>query len=188
MHQNEAWGVAGHIGHEPFFYGPDQRVFNGSIDEVAVFKRALSFDQINGLYGIGRGSVQLVPPSITAQPISQALYAGRTAQFRAGVVGSSPLVYHWRKNGINIRDGGNISGALTDTLTIANVGFGDPGDYTLVVTNSIGAVTSAPPANLTVVTAPAPGTYAYVLLTNNPVAYWRLDELADPTTNPPAYD
>jgi hypothetical protein len=187
-HQNETWGVTGHIGHQPFFYSADQRVFNGSIDEVAVFNRALSFDQINALYGIARGNIQAVAPTFTAQPVSQALYAGRTARFEANAVGTSPLVYRWQKDGTNINDGGNISGALTDSLTIANVAAGDAGAYRLVVTNSVGAITSAPPATLTVVAAPASRTYAYAVLTNNPVAYWRLDETGDPATNAQAYD
>lgn len=187
-HQNEPWAVPGHIGHETFYYGPDQRVFNGSIDEVAVFNHALTFDQINSLYGVALGHVQAVAPTMTAQPISQALYAGQTAHFSAGVVGTAPLVFHWQKDGTNIADGGNISGAQTDTLIIANASALDVGAYTLVVTNSAGAVTSAPPANLSVVTVPAPGTYAYAVLTNHAVAYWRLDETSDPTTNPPAYD
>ncbi len=186
-HQIEAWSVTGHIGHQPFYYNADQRVFNGSIDEVAVFQSALSFDQINSLYGIARGTTQTVAPTITHQPVSQALYAGRTARFEAGAVGTSPLVYQWRKDNTSISDGGNISGASTGTLTIANVAGANEGAYTVVVTNSAGAVTSAP-ASLTVVAAPESGTYAYSLLSRNPVAYWRLDESGDPATNAPAYD
>ena len=34
------------------------RVFNGSIDDAAVFSYPLTFDQINVLYGTGLGSIQ----------------------------------------------------------------------------------------------------------------------------------
>jgi hypothetical protein len=86
---------------------------------VAVFKRSLSLDEINTLYNIGRGVVQAVPPAFSGEPPSpKALYAGRTAQFKALATGSAPLTYRWRKNGVNISDGANISGAETDSLTI----------------------------------------------------------------------
>jgi len=50
-------------------------------------------------------------------------------------------------NGTNISDGVKFAGTLTDTLSVSNVSAGDSGaSFTLVVTNSGGAVTSAPPA------------------------------------------
>jgi hypothetical protein len=58
---------------------------------------------------------------------------------------SSPLVYRWRKNGTPLTDGGNISGVLTDSLTISNVAAGDAGSYPLVVTNSRFATNNAVP-------------------------------------------
>jgi hypothetical protein len=118
------------------------------------------------------------------------LYAGRPAHFEAAALGSSPLSYQWKKNGSNVSNGGNVSGALTDSLSIANVSAGDAAVYTLVVTNSASSgntVTSAP-ASLLVVAAPIPGTYASTVLSRNPVAHWRLDELGNPATNAPAYD
>src|SRR5439155_20002540 len=74
-----------------------------------------------------------LPPRFNIQPKSLALYAGRTAQFSAKATGSPTLVYQWRKNGTNVSNGGNISGALTDTVTIGNIVAGNAGDYTLVV-------------------------------------------------------
>ena len=92
-------------------------------------------------------------------------------------------------NGTNISDGAKFAGTLTDTLSVSNVSAGDSGaSFTLVVTNSGGAVTSAAPATLTVVAAPAPGTYAYTVFTDHPIAHWRLNEFVNPATNPPTYD
>jgi len=188
-HQLELFGTKAELGHQP---GRDfsDRVFNGSIDDAAVFNYALSFDQINILYGTGLGSITVRPPAIVKEPLATGLYAGRTAHFEAAVIGSSPLSYQWRKNGSNLPNGGNVSGALTDSLSIGNVGAGDAADYTLVVTNSAtsaNAVTSAP-ASLLVVPAPTPGTYASTVLSRSPVAHWRLDEVGDPATNATAYD
>src|SRR5262249_48879844 len=76
-----------------------------------------------------------------------------------------------------------------DTLSVSNVSAGEAGSYTLVVTNSAGAVTSAPPATLAVVSALVPSSsYSYAVFTNNALAYWRLNEAVDPSTNPPTYD
>jgi Concanavalin A-like lectin/glucanases superfamily/Immunoglobulin I-set domain len=186
-HPNELFGAKAELGHQP---GRGDRVYNGSIDDAAVFNYPLSFDQINVLYGTGLGSIQTRPPAIVKQPLSTALYAGQTARFEAATIGSSPLSYQWKKNGGNVSNGGNISGALTDSLSIGNVSAGDAAVYTLVVTNSASSgntVTSAP-ASLIVVSAPTPGTYAYTVLSRNPVAHWRLDEVGNPATNAPAYD
>lgn len=49
-------------------------------------------------------------------------------------VGESGLQYQWYKDGAPLRDGGRISGAQTNTLTIANVVSTDAGVYTVVVT------------------------------------------------------
>src|SRR5207253_8918404 len=93
-------------------------------------------------------AAQPVPPGIVVEPVSRALYPGRTARFSAVAVGTS-LSYQWRKNGANLSNGGNTSGALSDTLVISNVGAADVADYPLFVTNSLNPVTSTPPASLT---------------------------------------
>jgi len=185
-HVNELWNGPAVIGIDPL-YSP-QRVFNGVIDEVAVFKRSLSLDQLNTLYNVGRGIVQPVPPAFTSDPpASQTLYPGRTGRFSATASGSAPLVYRWQKNGTNLVDGSNISGAQTGSLVVSNVSAADAGGYTLVVTNSVGAVTSTPPAMLTVV-APSGRAYEAAVRAARPVAYWRLNDPGDPSTNAPAFD
>jgi hypothetical protein len=132
--------------------------------------------------------VQPIPPKIVVQPVSRVLYPGRTARFNAAVIGT-PLSYQWRKAGTNLSNGPNISGALTDTLLVSNVAAKDVGVYTLAVTNTagLGAVTSAPPATLTLV-QPSGTPYESAVVAANPVAYWRLNETGNPATNPPAYD
>ncbi len=132
--------------------------------------------------------VRPLPPRIVVEPVSRVLYAGRTARFSAGVTGT-PLAYQWSKDGTNLANGGNISGALTDTLIIRNVSAADVGAYTLVVTNTAGggAVTSAPPATLTLA-QPSGTPYENAVLAANPVAHWRLNETGNPATNPPAYE
>src|SRR5262249_11793673 len=77
------------------------------------------------------------PPVITGQPGNQSVIAGGTAHFSVTASGSAPLRYQWRSNG------GPVSGATTSTLTLNNVQSGNTGNYTVVVTNLSGSVTSA---------------------------------------------
>jgi hypothetical protein len=153
--------------------------FNGSIDEVAIFDRALSSSELSELFGAALTG-GLLPPGISSSPGSLMLYAGRTATFHVGAVGTS-LQYTWRKNGVSVSNGGNLSGATTDTLTITNVSGANQGGYDVIVSNAGGSVTSSPPAVLTVVT-PTPGSYEATLLTYNPIAYYRLNSTNDPST------
>ena len=93
-------------------------------------------------------------PNITGLPQNATVSAGSSAGFGVTASGMAPLSYQWRKDGVNLADGGQFSGATTSNLTIANVQVANAGNYAVVVGNSCGAVTSAPPAVLTV-TCPA---------------------------------
>jgi hypothetical protein len=89
-------------------------------------------------------------PAITSLPASRTNDAGTTATFTVGATGSGTLSYHWFKNSASMNNGGKISGVTTATLKITNVLGADAAGYTVVVTNSVGSVTSAPPAFLIV--------------------------------------
>jgi predicted aconitase with swiveling domain len=84
----------------------------------------------------------LVPPSITAQPVSRTNAVGTTVTFSVMATGTAPLSYQWQLNGLALTNGGNFSGSTTATLTV-NVQPTDVGAYRLVVTNVAGAATSA---------------------------------------------
>ncbi|MDB5256420.1 MAG: large protein, partial [Chitinophagaceae bacterium] len=79
---------------------------------------------------------------INNQPVAnQNLCAGSSASFTA-VVSGTGITYQWQKDGVNLTDGGTISGAMTATLTISSVVTGDAGDYTLDITGICGTATS----------------------------------------------
>ena len=59
-HTSEALGESGQIGHQPA-RSPDDRVFNGSIDEVAVFNYAFTPLQVTNLYNAAFATA----PSVT---------------------------------------------------------------------------------------------------------------------------
>jgi len=78
---------------------------------------------------------------ITQHPSDLAVYPGQQAVFTVAATGSN-LTYQWQKNGGDLSDGGDISGATTDTLQIASAEAADSGDYRCVVTGDCGTVTS----------------------------------------------
>jgi len=88
------------------------------------------------------------PPNITTQPTSQTVTAGRTATFTVVATGTAPLTYQWQKNGAA------ISGATAASYTTPATTAADNGStFTVVVSNSVGNITSAA-ATLTVNIAP----------------------------------
>ena len=87
-------------------------------------------------------------PAITQQPSSQTNFAGSNVVFTAAASGSAPLSYQWRTNGVN------LAGVNTDTFSLTAVTTNNSGNYTLVVTNFYGSVTSSI-ATLTVVLPPS---------------------------------
>jgi gamma-glutamyltranspeptidase len=81
-------------------------------------------------------------PAIVTQPASRTNMAGTTATFSVTAIGPGTLTYHWRKNGTNLADGGNIFGATTSQLSLNAVSSADAGTYSVTVSNSTGGVTS----------------------------------------------
>jgi hypothetical protein len=78
---------------------------------------------------------------ISQQPQPTAVLSNSVARLTVTATGDN-LTYQWRKNGRNLPNGGNISGATTATLTIANVSAEDEGVYNVAVFNQGGSVVS----------------------------------------------
>ncbi|MGA2656274.1 MAG: LamG-like jellyroll fold domain-containing protein [Verrucomicrobiota bacterium] len=135
--------------------------FNGGIDEVSIYSRALTSVEIAGIYAAGAagkcpvtGTNLDVPPFVTVQPADHLALQGSNAQFTVTATGSAPLSYQWRENGTNLVDGGLVSGAATPTLSLANVSAG--GIYSVAVSNLVGSRLSAT-AYLVVMAPPSGG-------------------------------
>ncbi len=64
--------------------------------------------------------------------------------FHLGAValGTPPLHYQWRFNGVELSETPRFNGTQTETLTINPVTYGESGDFSLVVSNAHGVVTS----------------------------------------------
>ncbi|HZR19361.1 MAG TPA: immunoglobulin domain-containing protein [Verrucomicrobiae bacterium] len=80
----------------------------------------------------------LLPPSILTPPQNTTVSSGNTATFTVAASGSPPLTYQWKFNGTN------IASATTTSLSITNAQVANQGDYTVVVSNAVAAITSAP--------------------------------------------
>ncbi|MDX2187602.1 MAG: immunoglobulin domain-containing protein [Opitutaceae bacterium] len=78
-----------------------------------------------------------VAPSISSQPSSQSVNVGSPLVLSVAVDGTAPFTYQWKKGGIN------ILGATSSTFSVNSAALGNAGDYSVVVTNSAGSVTSS---------------------------------------------
>lgn len=135
---------------------------DGSVTAVAL--DALGAIHIGGAFnnyrGTARGRYALLngtPLSlgIANQPAGQTVNPGAAATFSVSVSATDTVSYQWRRNGAPLSDGGDISGATTATLTIANAEDADEGDYTVLITHNGDATTVlSDAAVLTVLGAP----------------------------------
>jgi Concanavalin A-like lectin/glucanases superfamily/Immunoglobulin domain len=140
--------------------------FQGDIDDVSFYDKALSEDRILAHYVAG--IPQTTPPTFTLQPQSTIVPPGATVTFTAIAAGGLPLSYQWQLNNVA------IPGATSTSLTVTNVQPANVGNYTLVVTNAGGSATS----DVAKLELPAPATMSYpdTVKADGPVSYWRLDE------------
>jgi len=93
----------------------------------------------------GAATLTVIPaPGISTQPISRTVCTGNSVTF--SVTASNATGYQWRK------DGNNISGANSSSLTIGSVTTGDAGNYSVVV---IGNCTNTTSNNAALIVDPA---------------------------------
>jgi hypothetical protein len=156
---NESWLVAGyHV-----YYGPASYTYTNTIDAgtnwfisldnldpgATYFFSVTAYDD-NGLDGPDSNQISLTtpfPPIIISQPSSQIAQAGATATMFVNVVGTPPVSFQWYENGLPIR------GRTNSILRLRQIIDGDEGDYTAVITDSEGSVTTAV-ASVTVIDPP----------------------------------
>ncbi len=133
--------------------------FQGLIDDVRIYNRALTSNQVQQLYA----SAPVLPPTIYTQPQSATRYAHDGVTFSVVADGTDPLSYQWKKAAASIPNATNTS------LVLANLGLGDAGSYSVQVTDANSSIQSSN-ALLSVLAVPPPD------ITNLLVAYWAFDE------------
>ena len=96
----------------------------------------------------GNGMTSL---AVTTQPVNQSVVVGQTATFSVVATGSGTLTYQWKKNGTA------ISGATAASYTTPATANTDNGaQFTVVLTDSNGSLTSNPATLTVTATAVAP--------------------------------
>ena len=122
-------------------------------------------------------------------------YVGETLTYSATFTGTLPITYQWyvdTGSGPTAISPAINPTAASNTLILSNLQVANAGTYSVSAQNSVGGPVSSSSSTLTVLTdlaAPAAGTYGALVLSNQPVAYWRLNETEDPSTGIlPAYD
>ena len=116
------------------FYAASDYWFNGGIDDVRIYNRALSAAEVAQLHA--REAVA-VSPAVTVQPTNVTASVGNSAIFSVTATGSTPLAYQWVKDGLSVSDATNA------TLTLNTLQTNQAGGYSVVITNAAGSVTSS---------------------------------------------
>jgi len=118
--------------------GWDGRV-QGTVDEVSIYNRALSSNEIASIYNAGSAGkcAGPLPPGIAAPPVNQTTVEGSNVVLSVTASGTGPFSYQWSFNGKN------IPGATNATLTLTNLHPNQSGNYTVTITTPYGSITSS---------------------------------------------
>src|SRR2546423_3858207 len=90
--------------------------------------RSVTFGANGSLYGTaitgGSGDSGIIfrvdlPPCIISQPDRRYHGVGSTATFTVAAAGTKPFSYQWLKDGRQLVNGGNVSGANSESLVLA---------------------------------------------------------------------
>ena len=112
--------------------------FAGIIDELAVYDRQLTTDEIQSIFNArSSGKCYATAPVILAQPADLTVSAGDNAVLGVRAGGQPPLGYQWRFNGTN------LLGATSTSLKLLAVQQAQGGNYSVLVTNPLGSNVSA---------------------------------------------
>ena len=133
--------VPNQLGYGFFYWGTEYQAANG-VNEAG-FNTASFFDQNGNLLPVANTVGGMGAPFVLTQPTNLTILTGGNAVFSAAVIGSTPLVYQWQQNGTNLAAGTGISGADTTNLMFTGITTNSTANYTLIVTNVYGSVTSS---------------------------------------------
>lgn len=124
----------------------DISITNALIDDVGFWRRALTTQEAQAIYNASFSGKNLAeaevggtvaPPQITVQPVDQVASDGAPASFSVTATGGVPITYQWRFWGTN------IVGATSSIYSIAAASSANTGEYSVVVSNPGGSVTSS---------------------------------------------
>ena len=88
-------------------------------------------------------SSSVAPGIPTNPPANLSLLAGQSSAISVTVTGTPPFFYQWRNGGSNLANGGVYDGVFTNILTLTSVLTNNSGNYTVMITNATGSITSS---------------------------------------------
>ena len=112
------------------------------IDEVSIYNRALSPEEIYGIFTAGMAG-KCGGIAISSDPHDQTIPQGDPVSISATISGRLPVSYQWLFNGANLVNDARINGSTSNVLSISDAMLSDAGAYQLVASNAFGVVTSA---------------------------------------------
>ena len=118
----------------------DGDTYAGMMDELSLYNRALSSNEITAIYNAGSAGKcrsSSAPPVIVTQPTNETVAVGETASFTVAASSTSALSYQWTF------DGTDLTGANNAALTLTNVQPDQAGTYAVVVANVYGSIVSS---------------------------------------------
>lgn len=137
-------------GNYPLYFGTSGQAYwdhklLGELDEVSLYNRALSPSEIAALYASGsqgkcKGTNGI---SIVTQPHSQKVALASNVVLNVSASGPAPLSYQWLFNGTNLSNGPQVGGVTTSALSITAAQFTNTGNYSVIITNPAGSLTSS---------------------------------------------
>ncbi|MDB6125986.1 MAG: hypothetical protein JWQ71_4979 [Pedosphaera sp.] len=144
--------------------------FQGSIDELGLWERALGQSEIQDVMTNGvQTPVPAFAPGANQLPANYTTTVGGRARFSVVPAGSRPLTLQWNAHG------SPVAGATGLSLSLLGVTLSDAGPYSITISNAGGSYTS-PDATLTVNADPAPN------VNNGLLSYWPMDVMTNNTT------
>jgi len=140
--------------------------YDGELDDVGVWNRALTQDEVKALY-----TGQSCNVTVTSQPQNSAINAASKAVIDVSVTSDTVVTYNWQFNNgagfVDVSDGTSYTGSKTSQLTIVSMSTATQGDYRCVISTSRCAVTS----QTATISLASVGVPSYVP-TNGLIGWW----------------
>jgi hypothetical protein len=143
--------------------------FAGLLDEVSLYNRALSAEEIDLIYAAGAAG-KCREAAVTIQPQSQTVLAGSSVVFTAQAFGPV-LGYQWLHNGTNV-----LAGATKNTLLLTELTPSQSGNYSVIASNFDGVVLSE---SVLLEVTPILGIVMPIALSGALGSSWRIDYVND---------
>ncbi len=165
-------------------YNCNCNFMNGLLDDIGIWNRALTQQEITALYNSCQGT------TITSQPSNSTVTVGSSAQFSANALTGSS--FQWQSNPLdigwqNVNNNSTYSGATTNTLTVANTSISNHNQPFRAIVNTGGCIDTSDVAQIiigdtclttvtdtliinTTLSLPAPNNENTILIYPNPAS------------------